>query len=89
MVEAKVTYGLPAALYTIELRSGKTVHATLRQVAQGMAAALQEHLPALVIHVDTDPDEWNLRRGTQDIVLAASGSGSSGSTAANSSSNTN
>lgn len=66
-VPCRVTYGLPAALYTIELRSGKTVHASLRQIAQQMAKTLQAHLPSLLIHADMDQDDWDVRRGLQDI----------------------
>uniref|UniRef100_A0A6C0JW85 Thymidylate synthase n=1 Tax=viral metagenome TaxID=1070528 RepID=A0A6C0JW85_9ZZZZ len=67
-VACQVTYGLPAAVYTIELRSGKTVHATLREVALKMMHALQEKHPNLIFHCDTDPDEWDIRRGLQDIT---------------------
>lgn len=67
-VPCRVTYGLPAALYTIELRSGKTVHPALRRVAQDMAKTLQEKLPELVIHADMDLDDWDVRRGLQDIT---------------------
>ena len=67
-VACQVTYGLPAAVYTIELRSGKTVHATLRQVALKMMYALQNHIPSLIMHCDTEKDEWDIRRGLQDIT---------------------
>lgn len=66
-VPCKVTYGLPATLYTIELRSGTTVHATLREVAHNMMYALKEKLPDLVFHVDLEADEWDVRRGLHDI----------------------
>jgi hypothetical protein len=67
-VPCRVSYGLPAALYTIELRAGKTVHPSLRHVAQGMAKTLKEQLPELVIHADMDQDDWDVRRGLQDIA---------------------
>lgn len=67
-VSTMVTYGLPAAIYTIELRSGVTVHPTLRRVAHNMKAALLSVLPDLVIHTDDNRDEWSVRRGTQDII---------------------
>lgn len=67
-VPCRVSYGLPAALYTIELRSGKTVHPSLRHVAQQMAQQLKTHLPELVIHADMDQDDWDVRRGLQDIT---------------------
>lgn len=67
-VPCHVTYGLPAALYVIELRSGTTVHSTLRQVAHKMNDALLKKLPEVVVHVDKEADEWDVRRGRQDIV---------------------
>ncbi len=68
-VPCHVTYGLPAALYTLEIRSGKTVHPTLRRVAQQMAKTLQEKLPEFVIHADMNLDDWDVRRGLQDITI--------------------
>lgn len=67
-VPCRITYGLPAALYTIELRAGKTVHPSLRHVSQDMAKTLKEKLPELVIHADMDQDDWDVRRGLQDIT---------------------
>ena len=67
-VSCKVTYGLPAAVYTIELRSGSTVHATLRDIAFKMERTLKEVLPSLKIHLDMNKDEWDIRRGLQDIT---------------------
>lgn len=66
-VSCKVTYGLPAAVYTMELRSGKLVHPTLRKVAHNMHAALKKMFPKLVLHADLDLDDWDIRRGAQDI----------------------
>ncbi|OIP79993.1 MAG: hypothetical protein COT39_01140 [Parcubacteria group bacterium CG08_land_8_20_14_0_20_48_21] len=66
-VPCRVTYGLPPMVYVIELRSGKTVHPTLRTVAHQMHHALKQQFPKLVIHADTDPDDWDVRRGLQDI----------------------
>lgn len=68
LVPCKVSYGLPAALYTFELRSGKTVHPTMRRVAQAMARTLRAKLPELLLHVDMDQDDWDVRRGLQDIT---------------------
>lgn len=67
-VPCKVSYALPATVYVVELRSGKTVHPTMRRVAHGMAACLQERFPALTLHADLDPDDWDIRRGLQDIT---------------------
>jgi thymidylate synthase ThyX len=66
-VTSKVTYALPAAVYTLELRSGKLVHPTLRKVAHNMHRGLKKLLPDLVLHTDTDLDDWDVRRGMQDI----------------------
>jgi thymidylate synthase ThyX len=68
-VTCRVTYGLPAAVYVAELRSSKTVHPTLRAIAHKMIAAIRLRFPELVLHTDLDPDDWDVRRGTQDIVM--------------------
>ncbi|MEI7620472.1 MAG: FAD-dependent thymidylate synthase [Candidatus Falkowbacteria bacterium] len=67
-VPCRVTYGLPAAVYTVELRSNKTVHPTLRKIAHKMQAALQEAFPKLLLHCDLGADDWDIRRGLQDIT---------------------
>jgi thymidylate synthase ThyX len=66
-VTCKVSYGLPATIYTMELRSGKLVHPTLRKIAHEMHAALKKMFPTLVLHADLDQDDWDVRRGAQDI----------------------
>ena len=67
-VPCQVTRGLPGTLYLIELRTNKTVHPTMRNAAQEMAITLQEKFPTLPIHADLSPDDWDVRRGAQDIV---------------------
>lgn len=67
-VPCRVAYGLPAAVYVIELRSGQAVHPTLRQVAQQMHQALADELPGLKLHSDLEPSEWDIKRGLHDIV---------------------
>lgn len=67
-VSGRVTYALPAAVYVIELRSSKTVHPTLRAVAHKMTAALKVRFPELALHSDLNPDDWDVRRGLQDII---------------------
>jgi thymidylate synthase ThyX len=67
-VLCNVSYGLPATVYTIELRSGNTVHPTLREAAIQMGLELKKKLPSLVLHMDESRDEWSVRRGTQDII---------------------
>lgn len=61
-------FPLPSAFYTAELRSGQSVHPTLRVFAQKLARAIREALPHAALHADMSPDEWSLRRGKQDIV---------------------
>jgi len=66
--QCRVSYGLPASIYVIELRSGKLVHPTLRKVAHLMHTALKSEFPDLTLHSDLDPSDWDVRRGSQDIV---------------------
>ena len=68
IVACNETYSLPAALYVAELRSGQTVHPTLRIVAQQMGQAIAKAVPGIALHCDMSPDAWNIKRGTQDIV---------------------
>ena len=62
------TYSLPAALYVIELRSGRMVHPTLRQVAHKMHHAVLEIFPTLKLNSDLEKDDWDIRRGLADIT---------------------
>jgi thymidylate synthase ThyX len=64
----RYTCGLPQVLYVAELRTPKTVHATARRVAQGMADYVRRRWPWLALHVDMEPDDWTVRRGNQTIV---------------------
>lgn len=66
-VTCKVTYGLPAAIYVSELRSGRLVHPTLRRVAHQMSKSLMKMFPNYKSQSDFSLDDWNIRRGTQDI----------------------
>ena len=63
----RVSYGLPATIYTAELRSGRLVHPTLRKVAHQMVHALAKKFPILKLHADLSLDDWDIRRGLQDI----------------------
>lgn len=67
-VACEVNYSLPQTIYVAELRSNQTVHATLRVVAQQMAKTLKELIPNIALHADMGADEWDTKRGTQDIV---------------------
>lgn len=67
-VACRVSYGLPASAYVIELRSGRAVHPTLRAVAHSMQRELNKILPDFVLHCDMEKDDWDVRRGLQDIT---------------------
>jgi thymidylate synthase ThyX len=67
-VPCSVTYALPALLYVLELRSGKTVHPSLRKVIHGMVQRFTHEHPEVALHVDMDPDDWSVRRGEQTIT---------------------
>jgi len=66
-IVCKVSYGLPATLYTAELRSGRLVHPTLRANALKMCDALKKKFPNLAVHADRSLNDWDIRRGLQDI----------------------
>lgn len=61
------TFDLPSAVYTAELRSGQTVHPTLRVVAQDMGKYIKSILPDMALYCDFEPDTWSSKRGTQTI----------------------
>ena len=67
-VPCRVSYGLPATVYVTELRSGRTVHPTLRKIAHKMGEWLDDKFPGLKLHLDLDMDDWDVRRGLNDIV---------------------
>lgn len=67
-VPCQVTYSLPAAVYVMELRSGKMVHPTLRRYMHKYIREFKLQFPEVALHVDMDPDDWDVRRGTQTIV---------------------
>lgn len=67
-VPLRYTFDLPGLVYLVELRSGKTVHPTLRPIAQRMADEIGARFPEVTLHVDRDPDDWDVRRGLQDIT---------------------
>jgi hypothetical protein len=69
-VACRVTGDLPAHAFVVELRSGTTVHPTLRTVAQNVGALILERLEGtgFKLHIDKSPDAFNIKRGTQDII---------------------
>lgn len=66
-VRCKVTQPFNAFVYRVEIRSGKTVHPTLREISHLEARWFQERFPGVALHADLDPDSWTTRRGTQTI----------------------
>lgn len=67
-VTCRNSYALPATVYVIELRSGISVHPTLRQIAHQMSRALEEKFPWMKLYTDYNQDDWDIRRGLQDIT---------------------
>jgi thymidylate synthase ThyX len=67
-IPCRTTYALPAAVYVAELRSGKPVHPSLRQVAHQMCQSIQNEFPKLKLHCDLEPSDWDIKRGEQDII---------------------
>jgi len=67
-VPCRVSYGLPATVYTVELRSGKAVHPTLRKVAHLMHKSIAEQFPNLKLYSDLQESEWDIARGSQSIT---------------------
>lgn len=67
LVPIMIDTNVRQAVYLAELRSGQTVHATLRPVAQAIGHYLEDVL-SIPTTCDFTEDEWNIRRGTQDIV---------------------
>ena len=59
---------MPAAVYIMEMRSGRTIHPTLRRVVlEQMIPAYRKLFPDLPLHVDESPDYWTIHRGRQTI----------------------
>lgn len=67
VVPVTVQYGLAETIYVSELRTSKTVHPTLREVAHGIAKSVKEAYPEIALHIDRAPDGFVLRRGAQTI----------------------
>ena len=67
----RLTGNLPALVYLVELRATRFVHPTLRKRAIQMAETLTQEFgkDGLVIHLDTEPDRFDVKRGEHDIVL--------------------
>lgn len=70
-VANRLTGTLPALKYLLELRSGSTVHPTLRILSQQMGLMLAEQLKDMraVLHLDMSENRFDVKRGTHDIVM--------------------
>lgn len=71
LISNRLTGGLPALVYLVELRATQFVHPTLRKIAKNMANKLLDLFSqnGLVLHLDTDIDRFDIKRGEQDITL--------------------
>jgi thymidylate synthase ThyX len=67
----RVTGDLHALVYLVELRGTRFVHPTLLQRALQMASVLRIQFgdDGLVLHLDPEPNRFDVRRGTHDIVM--------------------
>ena len=66
-VLCQLAYSVPQLTYVAELRSQKTVHPTLRPIAQAMGRILSEDFPDMALFIDEDADGWSAKRGEQTI----------------------
>lgn len=64
----KINCSLPSAVYIAELRSGTTVHPTVRKPAQQIGEMLLDTVPGIAMHHDMSDGVWDIKRGSQDIV---------------------
>ena len=69
-VACRITGDIPALIWLAELRSGLSVHPTLRKIAHDIVKMMEERLGpyGLKLYVDNQPDRFNIKRGTHDIV---------------------
>jgi hypothetical protein len=67
----RITGDLHALVYLVELRGTRFVHPTLRERALQMADVLKMRFGrnGLVLHMDPEPNRFDVRRGTHDIVI--------------------
>ncbi len=68
MALVHVAYGVPQMVYVGELRSQKTVHGSLRPVAQQFLRIVEKDLPGIAVYGDFDADNWTAKRGEQTIA---------------------
>ncbi|HEX8232299.1 MAG TPA: FAD-dependent thymidylate synthase [Caulobacteraceae bacterium] len=68
LVRVELHYDLPQVVYVAELRSGKTVHPTLREAALRIGRRLRAAHAGLALYLDESLDQLDWRRGNQDII---------------------
>ncbi len=70
-ISNRLTGNLPALVYLAELRATRFVHPTLRYKAIKMAETLTDLFGkhGLIMHLDAEPDRFDIKRGEHDIVL--------------------
>lgn len=70
-ISNRLTGGLPALVYIVELRATRFVHPTLRKRAKQMADKLSEIFGkvGLVLHIEKEIDRFDAKRGEHDIIL--------------------
>ncbi len=69
-VACRLAGDLKAIVYLVELRSTRFVHATLVEQMLKMIESLKElfEKDGLVLHLDDEPNRFDIRRGQQDIT---------------------
>lgn len=72
MALIQASYSVPETVYVGELRSGKTVHPSLRPIAQKMLHILRQDIPNMAVYGDMDEQSWTAKRGEQTIIGKAS-----------------
>jgi len=70
VVPLALDYDIEQARYVAELRAGKTVHPTLRPIAQAIGRELNRQ--QIRCNFDNSEDSWTIKRGTQDIIEVTS-----------------
>jgi hypothetical protein len=67
----RLTGDLKALVYLVELRATRFVHPTLRSKMVDLATLLTELYgkDGLILHLDPEPDRFDVKRGEHDIVI--------------------
>ena len=73
MALVHTSYSLPQTVYVGELRSGKTVHGSLRPIAQKMLKVLEQDFPNIALYGDMSEEQIDAKRGEQTISLKKTG----------------